>query len=336
MIWVAELSMTISVVNHLKLALFVSLGLCSTAFVFCWIRDSLGQRGRLRVPTALQSAIGAVTNFFDTLGIGSFATTMSAFKLLRVVPDERIPGTMIVGHALPVVAQAFIFISFIKVDPVMLVSLIVSSLIGGWVGASIVSALPKHSIQIGMSIALLLAAVFMIMTQFGLFPHGGTALALSPARLMIALGVNFMLGCLVTLGIGNYGPSLVLFTLLGTDPRAAFPVMMGSGAFVGSVAGMRYIMSRRYDQRAALGLTCGGIPAVLVAYLFVTSLPLAAVRWMVVLVVVYTALAMLKSAAVDRYRDRSHVRCSATSIPAKSCERAEDLDDSSLYGRGDP
>lgn len=302
----------IDVVSHLKLSLFVALGACSAALVFCWIRSALAQRARAGSPdesehpggqTAVQVAIGFVTNFLDTLGIGSFATTTSAFKLLQLVPDERIPGTLIVGHALPVIAQAFIFISVINVDPVMLVSLIGASLMGGWLGAGIVSGLPRHAIQIGMGVALLLAAVFMIMTQFGLFPSGGAALTLSAAQLMIAVVVNVIFGALLTLGIGNYGPSLVLFSLLGMEPRAAFPVMMGSGAFVASVAGIRFITKGSYHQRAALGLTCGGVPAVLIAGLIVRSLPLEAVRWIVVLVVIYTALTMLRSATVERRRD---------------------------------
>jgi uncharacterized membrane protein YfcA len=255
-------------------------------------------------PTVAQVAIGFVTNFFDTLGIGSFATTTAAFKLLRIVRDEYIPATMIVGHTLPVVAQAFIFIAVIKIDPVMLVMLILAMAIGGWLGAGVVSRLPRRSIQIGMGIALLLAAVSLLMSRFGLFPAGGTELGLSSARLLIALVMNFVFGALCTLGIGNYAPSLVLFSLLGMDPRAAFPVMMGSGAFTGIAAGIRFLNKRRYDRRAALGLMIGGIPAVLLAAFAVKSLSLDAIRWLVMAVIVYTAVTMLRAAGAEMQIDR--------------------------------
>jgi hypothetical protein len=141
---------------------------------------------------------------------------------LRIVRDERIPGTLIVGHTLPVMAQALIFMTVIRVDPVLLVLMIIAMVIGGWLGAGVVSGLPRPLLQVGMGIALLLAALSMLMSQFGLFPAGGTASSLSITRLLIALVMNFIFGALCTLGIGNYAPSLVLFSLLGMDPRAAF------------------------------------------------------------------------------------------------------------------
>jgi uncharacterized membrane protein YfcA len=286
--------------STLKLGLFVALGALSAALVLAWIRSVRARPGEPPRPSPVHLAIGFVTNFFDTLGIGSFATTTTAYKLLRLVPDELIPGTMLAGHCLPVVVQAFIFMTIIELDPVTLVTLIAACLAGGWLGAGIVSGLPRRLIQIGMGTALLLAAAFMMMGQLGLFPAGGAALTLSAPKLALALVVNFVLGALLSLGIGNYAPSLVLFSLLGMDPRAAFPVMMGSGAFSGTAAAIRFLRTQRYHPGAGLGLIAGGIPAVLVAGLLVKSLPLGAVRWLVVVVVVYTSVMMLRSAAVER------------------------------------
>ena len=98
------------------------------------------------------------------------------------------------------------------------------------------------------------------------------------------------------LGIGSYAPSLILFSVLGMDPRAAFPIMMSSGAMMAMAGGLRFMKAGRFDTRAALGLTLGGIPAVLVAGLLVQSLPLNVLRWVVVCVVVYAATTMLRSA----------------------------------------
>ena len=252
-----------------------------------------GQSGS--TPTALQLLIGFVTNFFDTLGIGSFAPTTALFRLLRIVPDELIPGTLVVGHALPVVTQALFFVSAVAVDPRQMTALIVACVAGGWLGAGVVASLSRRAVQLGMGCALLTAAAFMLLGMLGQFPAGGSALALTPGAFIIAVVINFILGGLVTLGIGNYAPSLIMFSLLGLDPRAAFPIMMGSGAFVATIAGLRFIRASRFHGRASVGLTAGGIPGVIVAAWLVQSLPLEALRWLVLVVVAYAAVTLLRA-----------------------------------------
>jgi uncharacterized membrane protein YfcA len=98
------------------------------------------------------------------------------------------------------------------------------------------------------------------------------------------------------LGVGLYAPCLILVTLLGMNPLAAFPIMMGSCALLMPVGGARFVRARHYSPGAALGLACGGIPGVLCAAFIVRSLPLEWLRWLVVVVVVYAALLMLFSA----------------------------------------
>ena len=251
-------------------------------------------------PTPLGILIGFVTNFFDTLGIGSFATTTSVFRLTGLVRDELIPGTIIVGHALPVLTQALLFISVVAVDPWQMTVLIAVSMIGGWIGAGVVSSLSRRAVQLGMGGALLAAAVFMMLGMLGLFPAGGTALAFTPRAFALAVAINFVLGALLTLGIGNYAPSLIVFSLLGMEPRAAFPIMMGSGAFVAAIAGIRFVGKARVAWQAALGLTTGGIPGVIVAVWLVKSLPLGILRWVVLIVVVYAAVSLLRAAMRSR------------------------------------
>jgi uncharacterized membrane protein YfcA len=251
------------------------------------------------LPAAISIAIGFVTNFLDTLGIGSFATTTSLFKFLRFVPDERIPGTLNVGHALPTVVEAAIFIGIIAVEPPTLLLLILAAVVGAWLGAGLVARLPRRYVQIGMGAALLAAAALFVMSnlkgsQFGL---SGTALGLSGTRLLIGFVASLCLGALMTIGIGFYAPCMILVSLLGMNPVAAFPIMMGSCAFLMPVASLRFIRFDAFSMRAAIGLTLGGIPGVLIAAYIVKSLPLAAVRWLVVVVVIYAAVVMLRSAA---------------------------------------
>ena len=248
----------------------------------------------------LHLAIGFVTNFFDTLGIGSFATTTAMFRAWKLVPDEQIPGTLNVGHVLPTVIQAIIYTQLVEVEFKTLFLMIAAACAGAWLGAGIVAGLPRRNVQIGMGLALLGAVTIMLLQLLSLVPGGGTALALDGAKLAIGLAGNFVLGALMTLGIGLYAPCMILISMLGMNPTAAFPIMMGSCAFLMPVGSLQFVRKNRYNLRAALGLAVGGPLAVLIAAFIVESLPLLYVRWLVVIVVIYTASTMLRAAASER------------------------------------
>jgi uncharacterized membrane protein YfcA len=284
----------------MKTALFAALAVVSVGFVSFWLVALLRPAGGRQKPDWLDAGVGFVTNVFDTLGIGSFATTSAFFKLWSMVPDERIPGTLVVGHTPPSLLQAFIFIAVVQVDFATLVLMIASSAVGALLGARIVSRLPRLQIRLAMGAALIAAAMVMTLTQLQLIPGGGESLGLSGASLVLAVIANMVFGALMTLGIGLYAPCMIVVSLLGMNPRAAFPIMMGSCAMLMSVGSVPFIRSERYSRKAALGLTVGGIPGVLLAAFVVKSLPLNAVRWLVVAVVIYTASMMLRSAVQER------------------------------------
>ena len=279
-----------------KPILFALLGAAGVAFIALWVHRARSTPGR-RLPSVLQLAIGALTNFFDTLGIGSFATTTSLYKLGGLVADENIPGTLNVGHMIPTFAEAFIFIQIVSVDMTTLTSMIGASVAGAWLGAGIVSSWSRRKVQLGMGVLLLVAAAIMVARATGLAPGGGQALGLSGARLALAIAGNFVLGAFMTLGIGLFAPCMILVALLGMRETTAFPIMMGSCAFLMPAASVRFVRSGRYDLPASIGLAIGGLPAVLAAAYWVKSLKLETVKWLVVVVVVYTAVAMLRSAA---------------------------------------
>ena len=276
-------------------ALIATLLIIAAGFIVFWGRQIATGRDGSASPGVLHLGIGFLTDFLDTLGIGSFATTTAIYRLKNLVDDRKIPGTLNVGHALPTVAQAWIYTTLVEVEFVTLALLILAAIGGSWIGAAIVTGMPKRAIQRGMGVALLVAAVLMIMTALNRFPGGGEATALTGGRLALACGINFALGALMTLGIGLYAPCMIMVSLLGMNPTVAFPIMMGSCAFLMPIAGTQFIAKGRYDLKAAIGLTIAGIPAVLIAAFLVRSLPLAAVRWLVVVVVVYTAVMLLRS-----------------------------------------
>lgn len=280
-------------------ALYVALGVIATAFAAAWARE-LSRRGQWALPSLFQTVLGCVTNFFDALGVGSFATTTTAYRLKGEVADEKIPGTLNVGHCLPTVAQALISITLIEVESRTLLSLIAASVAGAWLGAGVVTRLSRRGVQIGMGIALLAAAGLMLARLLGILPGGGSALGLGDGAFVIGIIGNFIFGALMTIGIGAYAPIMILVALLGMNQKTAYPIMMGSCAFLMPACGYRFIRSGAYDARAALGLALGGIPGVLVALLIVKELPLDVVRWLVVVVVTYTAATLLWTAERER------------------------------------
>jgi uncharacterized membrane protein YfcA len=290
-----------------KLLLLAALVAITIAFCGFWFAVvSKSRAAGPASPGPWHIAIGFITNFFDTLGISSFATTTTFFRVPRppgkqgLVDDQVIPGTLNVGHFLPTVAQALIYITIVEVEFATLALLIVAAVGGSWIGAAIVAGLNRRAVQRGMGVALVIASVLLVLSALGRLPGGGVALGLEGPKLFLAIGINFALGALMTLGIGLYAPCMIMISLLGMNPTAAFPVMMGSCAFLMPTAGIQFIKKAKYDLRGALGLALGGVPAVLIAAFIVRSLPLAYVRWLVVVVVLYTAVSLLKSAAASR------------------------------------
>jgi hypothetical protein len=280
-------------------AILIPLGLASLLFTIILLRAVLLKK---TVPTGEGLVLGAVTNFFDTLGIGSFAPTMAWFKFRNLVPDQLIPQTMLVGHSLPTIAQGVIFLILlgVLVDPVLLVGCALSLTLGGVIGAPIVSKTKVWIVQLAVSVALTIAAVLYTMTNLDLIPSGGLASGLSPELTIVAIVANFIFGILLNFGIGHYAPSLVMLSLMGLDPRLAFPIMATGGAITIAAAGSRHILIGQIDLKIALGIAIGGVPAVLLAAFIVKEMPLEMLRWLVTLVVLYAAAVMFRAAMSGR------------------------------------
>jgi uncharacterized membrane protein YfcA len=240
--------------------------------------------------------IGFVTNFFDTLGIGSFAPTTALLKAFKQTKDRVIPGTLNVSCTIPVVMEAYIFMKVIEVETVTLIGMLAAATIGAWIGAGLVSKLPEKKIQLIMGVALFITASLMVAGRLGIMPGGGEAIGLTGAKLAIAVVGNFILGALMTAGIGLYAPCMALIYFLGMSPAVAFPIMMGSCAFLMPAASVKFVKEGAYDRRAAMGITVGGIVGVVIAAFLVKSLPLNILTWLVIAVILYTSITMLKSA----------------------------------------
>jgi uncharacterized membrane protein YfcA len=287
--------------NRAQIAFYLALGLAAVAYVVGALRAARASR-TLRRPTLLETGIGFGVAFFDTLGIGSFAPTTAILKLRRLVPDEWIPGTLIVGLAAAAITEAVIFVTAIVVEPALLVSVVAAATAGAWLGAGVVARLPRRAIQITMGVALLIAGSVFAAVNLGALPGGGVAMGLAGWKFGLAVGVNFVLGALMSAGIGLYAPCMITLALLGMHPLAAFPIMMGCCALLQPVASLRFFQTGAFSWGTSFGLALGGVPGVLIAAYVVKSLPLIALRWLVIVVIAYAALAMLRSATRTAFR----------------------------------
>jgi uncharacterized membrane protein YfcA len=276
--------------------LLVALAALGIAFTIVLLRTA-AKRGETR-PNAEAIGLGAVTNFFDTLGIGSFATTTAWIKFRHMVPDSFIPATLNAGHALPTVVQSAIYLVIlgVRVDPVLLASCIAAAVLGSLIGVPLVVRASVQLVQGIVGVALLIAAALYAMSNLNLFPIGGSATALPVLEMSVAVAVHFLLGALMAFGIGLYAPSLILLSLLGLDPRLAFPIMASACAFLMPATGFSFVKSSRIDLRIVIGIAIGGIPATIVAALLVKEMPIVWLRWGVVVVVLYAAFLLLRSA----------------------------------------
>jgi len=290
-------------------ALLVALGLAVLAYAVALTRAAIVQRAR---PDPEALGLGAVVNFFDTLGIGSFAPTAAWFKFRKMVPDRLIPPTMVAGLTPPVMVESIIFLILLGVfvDPVLLFGCAIATMLGGLVGAPLVARARVWIVQAVVATGLVLAAIAYAMTNLHLFPGGGTATGLPISLTLVSIFASFGFGILANFGVGNYAPTLVMLSLMGMDPRLCFPIMAAGGSLMGAGASLRHVAIGQIDLRIVLGLAIGGIPAVLVAAFVVKSMPLEILRWLVFVVVLYAAAIMFRAALVGR-RDRKAVAATA-------------------------
>jgi uncharacterized membrane protein YfcA len=280
----------------MALILKAVLGLMTSLVSIYYIRDVIIHRKIFsNKPWSGLLGTGLITNFFDTLGIGSFAPQTAIFKLFKLVDDRLIPGTMNVGNTLPTVTQAFIFMMSVKVDSVTLVSISTAAPIGALVGAGFVARMPRRKIQAGMGVSLMVVALIMLAGQCKLMPVGGAAIGLSGWKLVFITGMSVVFGALQTLGIGFYGPCMAMIYILGMHPATAFPIMMTATGTLMAAGGARFVKENAYDRKASISLTAAGIVAVLIAAYLVKSLPLGVLKWMIIGVILYTSVLMFIS-----------------------------------------
>ncbi|AVK62064.1 permease [Lactobacillus sp. CBA3605] len=248
--------------------------------------------------------IGAVTDFLDTLGIGSFVTTTAIFQATHYLKDERkLPGTLNTGHAIPTAVEALFFVTTVKVEAWTLISLVLAAAIGAVLGSEVMVKLNQRRIQLIMAGALVVTAILMAAKLAGWISLLGIANHATSLRgwpLAIGIVGNFILGLLMSAGVGLYAPCMVMVYFLGLTPIAAFPIMMLSCALLMPSSALNFIRRDRVDYRGLFGIILGGIIGVILAATVVKSLSLTAISWLIVCVSLWTAQSLWRAAVRTR------------------------------------
>lgn len=286
----------------------ILLSILGVLYSCIFFRDTYKHRAELAKAKIFISAFsGFIANFLDTLGIGSFAVLTVLLRFFKLVPDRIIPGTLNVSCFLPVMTEALIFITVIEVETVTLLSMLLAAMLGAYIGAGFVAKFTESKVQLYMGIALIIVGGIILTGLLGIVPLGGTAVGLYGIKFIIAIIGNFIFGALMTVGVGLFGPCMALVYLLGMSPRVAFPIMMGSCAFLQSASSYKFIKENAYDRKSSLFIAVGGCIGVLIAAFIVRSLPLEILKWVVVCVVIYTGVSFIRAFCKGRNKTASKV-----------------------------
>jgi len=281
--------------------LLAVLAILTVIYLIVFVRDLIKHKNESEKGTnfIVMSVIGFVINFFDVFGIGSFATGTALMKAFKQTDDRLIPGTLNVCFCIPVAIESFLFINGVEVEPVTLASMIVAAVVGAYLGAGVVAKLPTKVIRLLMGTALIVIGIVIVIQMMGLIPSSGVATGLSGIKLVIGVAANFILGALMTAGVGMYAPCLALVCLLGINPMIAFPIMMGSSAYLMPVASLKFIKEGAYNRKASLAIAIFGIFGVFIGYRFIKMLNLNALKFIIIIVMAYSAVSLFYSAYKD-------------------------------------
>ncbi|MCF0104376.1 MAG: permease [Eggerthellaceae bacterium] len=242
--------------------------------------------------------IGFVTDFLDTLSIGCFATTQFAYRITKSSGAERLPGTLNAGHAIPALLKFVMTLGIISVDPFTLILMTSAAIIGSVAGANVVIKMTVNIIRYCMAGALFLSGTLLLLSQLkiGPFSFTGDANGLEGPQLIVGAIGGFILGALMSVGVGFNAPCTALCNLLGMNVKAAFPIFFGGCSFTEASAGLKFIQAGKYDRVAAALLASFGVLGVVAAIGLVENIETNILLWGVIIVMFYTAITFLLDA----------------------------------------
>ncbi|MFT8992601.1 MAG: sulfite exporter TauE/SafE family protein [Leuconostoc mesenteroides] len=283
--------------NFILYSIQILLVVVMIAMIIVVIRSYLLHRQPIFKRFGLGMLIGFITDFGDTLGIGSFATTTAAFRMTHYIDDDRkLPGTLNAVHAIPVMFQALFFITAVKVELTTLLPMTTAAVIGAYVGTHVTKKWHAPTVQRVMAVALLIAVIIMVV-RIITTPGSNNSMGVHGLHgwwLILGIVFNFGIGVLMTMGLGNYAPELIFFSLMGVNPAVAFPVMMLDAALIMPTTALNVIKMDRVSWQGFAGVAIGGVLGVIVAAKFFTSMNVDLLNKLIVIVALWTIFGLVR------------------------------------------
>ena len=267
-------------------------------FVIRFVLDVLQHKEELKEEPGNPVAMAIVSFFMfflSTFGISDFAIGSSLYPKAKWVSDKKLPGTLNTECVIPVAVMALAYISSIEVGLLTLVTAIVCQVVGAYVSPRYVTKLPANQIKRFVAAGLFIAAGLILAGKFGIYPSGGELSSLEGGSLILFALLCMLFGALNNIGIGSYALTMATVYAMGLNPSIAFPIMMGACTFSVPIGSMQFIKLDSYSRKITLFTSTFGVLGVLVAAFVVKSLDVSALLWVVVIVVLYSAITMLKS-----------------------------------------
>lgn len=267
-------------------------------FAIRFVLDVLQHKEELKEEPGNPVAMAIVSFFMfflSTFGISDFAIGSSLYPKAKWVSDKKLPGTLNTECVIPVAVMALAYISSIEVGLLTLVTAIVCQVVGAYVSPRYVTKLPANQIKRFVAAGLFIAAGLILAGKFGVYPSGGKLSSLEGGSLILFALLCMLFGALNNIGIGSYALTMATVYAMGLNPSIAFPIMMGACTFSVPIGSMQFIKLDSYSRKITLFTSTFGVLGVLVAAFVVKSLDVSALLWVVVVVVLYSAITMLKS-----------------------------------------
>lgn len=259
-------------------------------------RDLWKNRSRIKEEKGNVLVICAATaciQFLATFGISDFNVSIPIYRGAKWVEDERLPGTLLNAAVVPGAMIAILYVSGTAVDTATLLGCIIAQSFGAAIGGRIVSGMKGENIKKAMAIALLASVAVIVIRTLSSGSEGGSLTGFGIGTLAWLIPVYILFGIATTLGFGVKALSMALLMTLGLSADCVLPVVIGACGFGAGSGAIQFIKKDRYQRKIALCSSLAGVVGVVIGANFVKGLPTDVLQWIMVAVMLYTAVTML-------------------------------------------
>jgi len=234
--------------------------------------------------------------FFAASGISDFLLNTLMIKKLKLMEDDKLPGTLVACCLVPSAIFSFSLLhKGAAIDPVSLLSCAAAIAIGSYIGSLMAGKFDGKSIKKIMVFAL--AASFAILVVKIIITRGaaGELTSLTGIKLIIAVVICFITGLINMFGIPMKPTWTALFLILGLSPISTLTMVLSVGYFGPLTGGINVIRSGNYHKKTALAASTFGALGAVIGVLLAVSISQGVLNIVLLLVMALAIFTMLRS-----------------------------------------